>query len=138
MNGSFLKIYADGGARGNPGPSACAFVVVEDGRVVYKKTKFLGKATNNEAEYNAVIIALDWLNRKKFPNRQIIFYLDSELVAKQLSGKYKIRSKKLSLLAGYAKTLERNLDYKVIFRQLEREKNRLADALVNQEIDENL
>ena len=64
MNNS-VKIYTDGGARGNPGPAAAAFVVVADGKVIYKDSKFLGISTNNEAEYRALIIALEWLNCTK-------------------------------------------------------------------------
>ena len=56
-----VQIYCDGGARGNPGPGACAFVVMQDKTIVYKEAKYLGKVTNNVAEYNGVINALQWL-----------------------------------------------------------------------------
>lgn len=133
-----LKIYTDGGARGNPGPSAAAFVVIEGGKVMHKGTEFLGKKTNNEAEYAGVIIALKWLLQKKdeYKKREILFCLDSELVTRQLVGQYKVKSKNLQPLITEVKKLERELGARVNYTYVPREKNRLADSLLNETIDE--
>lgn len=136
----FLKIYTDGGARGNPGFAACAFVVVRDGRVIYKDSLFLNTTTNNVAEYTGVIYALEWLtkNWKNFPEEKIFFFLDSELVVKQLTGKYKIKSKHLKILATRVKKIESQIGKKIVYKLVGREKNTLADSLVNKKIDENI
>ena len=95
MKGS-LKIFCDGGSRGNPGKSASAFVVEEKGSIIYSEAKYLGIATNNFAEYSAVLLALRWIKENKdILEKEIIFVLDSELVARQINGVYKIKNKKL-------------------------------------------
>jgi len=133
-----LKIYCDGGARGNPGPAAAAFIVEKNSRVIYKGAKFLGKTTNNVAEYNATIIATRWIleNLKEFSG-QITFYLDSELVAKQLSGKFRVKNENLRNLFFTIKTLEKQISAKVNYLSVPREKNKIADFLVNKILDEN-
>lgn len=137
---SDLTIYTDGGARGNPGPAASSFVVVKSGAVVYKESKFLGKKTNNQAEYEAVILALNWLikNSKIHENKIINFYLDSELVVRQLTGAYKIKSKTIHTLFELAKEIMSKIEGKIFFTAVKREKNKLADKLVNEKIDENV
>lgn len=135
---TFLKIYCDGGARGNPGPAAAAFVAEEDGKVIYKGTKFLGTTTNNVAEYSAVILALVWLLKNssiQHPASGIQIILDSELVAKQLSGKFKIKNSNLKKLFEDAKSLEKKIQVKITFSTVERSKNKLADFLVNKTLD---
>jgi len=135
-----IKIFSDGGARGNPGPAACAFVAVKSGKVVYSQAKFLGKTTNNVAEYNGLLIALTWLfnNQKLFTERVINIYLDSQLVVQQLNGSYKIKNLKIKPLAFRAKNLERLIKNKVNYFFVPRSKNKLADALLNKKIDENI
>lgn len=139
MNQSF-KIYTDGGARGNPGPAAAAFVVIKEGKVYYKTAKFLGKTTNNIAEYWGIILALNWLSKniKTFQEKEINIFVDSQLVARQLAGFYKIKSEKLKPLSLLVKKLEKKILTTVKYEELPREKNRLADALVNKKIDENI
>ena len=130
-------VYCDGGARGNPGPAAAAFVVEEGGRAIHKEAKFLGEATNNVAEYKGVILALKWISqRKKEMPEKIQFVLDSELVTKQLSGKYKIKNENLRNLYFSAKELENKIPSKVFYLNVERERNRLSDFLVNKKLDE--
>ena len=140
MNQQSLKIYCDGGARGNPGPGASAFVVTKDTKVVYGESRFLANTTNNFAEYNAVLMALNWLqkNEKFSRGKTSVLLLDSELVVKQLNGEYKIKNEKLKLLAMQAKKLEEKLGRKVFYKSIPRSKNVLPDSLVNKEIDENL
>ena len=67
-----MIIYCDGGSRGNPGPAASAFVVTEDGKTIFKDSKFLGVETNNVAEYTAVLLAIEWLSDKKAKGEIII------------------------------------------------------------------
>src|SRR3989344_1482565 len=90
-----ISVYTDGGSRGNPGPAACAFVIKDENqKILFWKGVYLGVATNNIAEYSAVVEAFHYLNDQiTNPKTQIDFYLDSELVVKQLNGVYKIRDK---------------------------------------------
>ncbi|MFV1917086.1 MAG: ribonuclease HI family protein [Patescibacteria group bacterium] len=133
-----IKIYSDGGARGNPGPAAAAFVVISDGRVNYKKAKYLGEATNNVAEYCGVLMALDWLVKDKVVSvKKIGFYLDSELVANQLSGNYKVKNENLKTLILKIKKLEEKSGINIVYKSVPRSKNKLADYLVNEVLDEN-
>ena len=93
---SKIKVYCDGGSRGNPGKSASAFVVEENKKIIYSEAKYLGIATNNLAEYNAVFAALKWVREnKELLKKEIVFILDSELVVKQINGLYKVKNKKL-------------------------------------------
>ena len=88
-----LKVYTDGGSRGNPGKSACAFIVVKDGNIIKEDSKFLGIKTNNEAEYTAIISALSFVKEKEFN-----LFSDSELVIKQLNREYQVRQGHLAKL----------------------------------------
>lgn len=135
-----LKIYSDGGSRGNPGPSACAFAVIYNGKIIFKGSRFLGKKTNNEAEYYGLIIALEWLNNNlsKFNNLRIInFFLDSELVVKQVNRVYRVKGQNLKPLYSKVTKLINDLNIKTNFFSIPREKNKIADRLLNMEIDEN-
>lgn len=131
-----IRIYCDGGARGNPGPAAAAFVVEAKGKVIHKEAFFLGKATNNVAEYSAVVSALDWA-ANNFPMEAIGVALDSELVAKQMSGIFKIKNEALRNYFFSAKELEKKISGKVFYTAVGRNKNKLADFLVNKVLDEN-
>ena len=136
---TLLKIYCDGGARGNPGPAAAAFVVERRGKVIFKSARFLGKATNNVAEYSAVLLAMRWLS--KFDPKdlsEVRFILDSELVAKQLAGLFKIKNENLRNLYFSVKEEEKKIPLSISFAAVPRNKNRLADLLVNRTLDENL
>ena len=132
-----IFIYCDGGARGNPGPAASAFVAIQDGKVIHKASKYLGKATNNVAEYGSVILALTWLykNYKSALDLEVTVNLDSELVTKQMSGLYKVKNPKLKEMHVIGKRLESKLSTKVLYKWTPRDKNRLADFLVNKELD---
>jgi len=135
-----LNIYTDGGSRGNPGSSACAFVAEMDYKEIFKKSKFLDTQTNNFAEYSAIILALNWA--VSFPiitnnHPQIIFLSDSELVVKQLNGIYKIKNESLKKLNDEIKKIVFENGLKVIFKNISRDENKTADALVNAELDIN-
>ena len=125
-----MKIYTDGGSRGNPGKSAATFIVVENNQIIKEKSFYLGIKTNNEAEYLAIIHALEEL---KEDNAEIIS--DSELVIKQIIGEYKINKPHLKLLNQEIQGLISNR--KIKFSNAERENKFItrADYLVNKELD---
>lgn len=129
-----LKIFCDGGARGNPGPAASAIIVTKNGKVIYSDAKYLGAATNNVAEYNAVLLGLNYL--EKNPS-DATFVLDSELVTNQLSGDFKVKNENLKKLFQEIKILENKLKTKISYIHVLRENNQLADLLVNETLDEN-
>ncbi len=132
----FLKIYTDGGAIGNPGPSGIGAVFVnEKNKIIKKIYKYIGKATNNQAEYKAVIFALE--EAKKIKASKIEFFLDSELIVNQLNRKYKIKNKDLGSLFVKVWNLIQSFK-KVSFLYIPREKNKEADKLVKKAISEAL
>lgn len=139
MNEGFINVYTDGGSRGNPGKSACGFAVEQKGKIIKKGSKYLGITTNNVAEYEGVILALVWIIsiQQKTVFKNVFFYLDSELIVKQLNGIYKIKNLNLLKLNNKIRKLINCLDSKVIFQHVPREKNKLADGLVNEELDKN-
>ncbi len=142
MNQDKIVIHSDGGARGNPGPGACAYTIEVNGKVIKKAGKFLGKVTNNIAEYSGVIEALKWLsnNKKVFENSSnpTRFFLDSELVVKQMNGEYRVKDEKLKTLFSEVNELLDNLHLRILFISVPRSKNKIADSIVNQELDENV
>lgn len=136
---SNLKIYTDGGARGNPGPAACGAVIKnEKEEIISEISKYIGVATNNQAEYKALILALEEaqniFKKKKSSKKHIECYLDSELVVKQLKREYKMKNEGLKPLFMEAGNLISNFD-SVEFIHIPREQNKLADKLVNKELD---
>lgn len=134
-----IFIYCDGGARGNPGPAASAFVVEKNRRIIKKESAFIGVATNNVAEYQAVIMALKWLASDTsimYHVSSIDFILDSQLVARQLNGLYKVKNEILRNLFFTIKTLEKKIKAKINYVSVTREKNKLADFLVNEKLDQ--
>lgn len=135
-----LKIYSDGGARGNPGPSGSAFVVFKNNKVIYKEYKYYGSKTNNQAEYLALLMACEWLEKNKIKNSKVNFYLDSELIVNQMNGVYKIKNEILKKIYLKVKLIEELLlknSNQVFYTSVKREFNSIADKLVNKAIDEN-
>ena len=136
-----LIVYTDGGSRGNPGPAAAAFIIADSsGRPIKQSGVYLGVTTNNQAEYQAVLQALTWISQNQitYSSEKIDFYLDSELVARQLSGQYKIKSKELIPLALRVKNIQNLLssqNIQIAFYSIPRELNKSADRLVNQTLD---
>ncbi len=131
-----LRIYTDGGARGNPGPSACAFVVLNDqNKSIFQQGFYLGISTNNQAEYTAVLKAIEWLEHCSLLITHYSFYLDSLLVVKQMRGEYKIKDPKLKILHDKIKLKIVNCKLKIDFVHIPRGQNYAADALVNQTLD---
>jgi len=134
--GEKIEIYCDGGARGNPGPAASAFVITVDGKLIYSSSKYLGETTNNVAEYSAVNLAYEWLMKNKdlVGNKDLLFILDSELVVKQLIGKYKVKKDHLKALCDKVKIYQNDF-LSVRYVHVLRNKNKLADRLVNEALD---
>ena len=131
-----IKIFCDGGARGNPGPAAYGFVVYLDDKLIQKGAGYLGIATNNFAEYTAVIKALARL-KNHYQGSDMQFYLDSQLVVLQLSGIYKVKNAQIRELVFRVRTLE-NSFRAITYRHIPRERNKEADALVNLALDKQL
>ncbi|MGB2599339.1 MAG: ribonuclease HI family protein [Candidatus Omnitrophota bacterium] len=128
-----LEIYADGGARGNPGPAGIGVVLFdENGEKVEEISKYIGLATNNVAEYMAVIYGLMEAMLKNA--RKVVLNVDSELVAKQLRGEYRVKNQDLLKFFSIALNIFRGFD-KVEVREIPREKNKEADTLVNKAIN---
>lgn len=128
-------IYTDGAARGNPGPSgAGVFITDEHGNEVVRLHKFLGKRTNNVAEYAALYLALSQSKKKHF--KEIVIYSDSELMVRQIRGEYRVKNEGLKKL--YRKVMELLGYFEYRFYHIRREKNKIADQLANLAIDEEL
>jgi ribonuclease HI len=131
-----IIIYTDGGSRGNPGPAAIGVLFCNEKKEVFKRfSKFLGQMTNNEAEYQAVIFALkkfkSLFGKKLAKETEIEIRSDSELLINQLKGKYKILETSLQPL--FLEIWNLRLDFKKVnFKLIPREKNKLADELVNE------
>lgn len=133
-----LNIYCDGGARGNPGPAASAFIVKSSsGGTIYKKGIYLGIATNNQAEYQAVIQALLYVIKQQ-KTEDVDVYVDSILVASQINGLFKIKNPELRNLLFKIRELESQTKSKIKYIIIPRKKNLEADLLVNLTLDNNL
>ena len=134
-----IIIYTDGGSRGNPGPAGMGVVIADKkGKMVKEYSGFLGVKTNNEAEYEAVIFGLKkikaLLGKEKIKNTEIEFRLDSQLIARQLNGEYKIEEEKLFPL--FIKIWNLKMDFGPIkFSEIPREQNKEADRLANEAMD---
>jgi ribonuclease HI len=127
------KLYTDGGSRGNPGPAAYGYVLeAEDGTVLAAHGKRIGVATNNVAEYSALIAGLEKALELAVPEVEVIS--DSELLVKQMQGEYRVKNEALRELFAEASRLAGRLGA-VSYRAVRREHNELADSLVNEALD---
>jgi probable phosphoglycerate mutase len=128
-----VRLYTDGGARGNPGPAAYAFVLeAEDGTVLAAEGQAIGVATNNVAEYSALVAGLERAVELGLDDIEVIS--DSELLVKQMRGEYRVKNDALRALSLEAAALARKLR-RVEYRAVRREHNELADRLVNEALD---
>lgn len=129
-----LIIYTDGGSRGNPGPSASGFVIMDGHEnIIEEGGEYLGITTNNQAEYQAVRTALELAY--KYNPKKIFFRIDSLLVVNQMIGKFKIKNKDLWPINSAIHRLIDSHDAKVEFTHVRREFNKLADQKVNEVLD---
>jgi len=130
---SRATLFADGGSRGNPGPAASgAVLLAQDGTVLAEVGKFLGIATNNVAEWRALIIGLE--RARELGIDEIAIRMDSELVVRQVTGVYRVKHADLIPLASQVKTMLRAFKT-VDIRHVPRKENAAPDAVVNQVLD---
>lgn len=131
-NLSPVTIYTDGASRGNPGQAGIGAVIHLDHDHIYETKKYIGIATNNTAEYRALIHALAWLQERGW-SRPLMIYSDSQLMVRQLTGRYKIKQAHLQALAREVhKLLHFFPSHEIIY--ISREENRQADRLANEAI----
>ena len=128
-----VRLYTDGGSRGNPGPSAFAYVIeAEDGTVLAAHGETIGVATNNVAEYSGLVAGLKAALELHVSELDVVS--DSELLVKQMRGEYKVKNEALRALSLEAARLAREVG-KVEYRHVRRAENELADRLVNEALD---
>lgn len=134
MTAKVLRLFTDGAARGNPGPAGVGVVIEDDqGLRLRGLTRYIGIATNNQAEYRALIEGLEAVGEWR-PDR-VEIYLDSRLVVEQVKGNFKVKNAELQPLHRRAQELVRALPVAFV-EHVERERNRGADALANRAIDD--
>jgi len=127
------KLFTDGGSRGNPGPAAYAYVLeAEDGTVLDTRGEAIGVATNNVAEYRALVAGLERAVELGVGELDVVS--DSELLVRQMRGEYKVKNAALRMLSFEAAQLESQIG-RVTYRAVRREHNELADRLVNEALD---
>jgi ribonuclease HI len=131
-----VKIFADGGSRGNPGPSASGFVVLDmEDNILVDKGIYLGVTTNNQAEYTALKLALE--ECRAMGVKEVHVYMDSLLVVNQMKGIFKVKNRDLWPIHDAIKTLAKGFR-KIGFQHVPREFNKLADTAVNRALDDHL
>jgi ribonuclease HI len=127
------RLSTDGGARGNPGPAAYGYVLeAEDGTVLEARGETIGVATNNVAEYRALVAGLEKAAELGVDELEVVS--DSELLVRQMTGEYKVKNEALQELNAEAAAIARRVG-KVRYTSVRREHNQLADALVNDALD---
>jgi len=128
-----INVYTDGGSKGNPGPSSIGIVFYVNGVSDYRFNQSIGTATNNDAEYFALIKALEILISRyhnKNP-KQVNFYSDSRLMVNQVNGLFKVKNAKIREYILKIRALEQDFKHPVSYHYIPREKNSEADSLVN-------
>ncbi|MBQ6450099.1 ribonuclease HI family protein [bacterium] len=133
-----MTIKCDGGSRSNPGPAASAFAVWQGTDLIYRQGLFLGIATNNQAEYKAVIASLQWLAAQDRLPDKVTWKLDSMLVVEQIIGNWKVKDYKLRFLRDKCRELLAEIfpdSSAYQFMYIPRAQNVVADALVNETLD---
>jgi ribonuclease HI len=131
------KIFTDGGSRGNPGIAGAGFVVFDQGdEKIFEAGFFLGKKTNNEAEYLGFLRSLEWVRDQKLDNIDVTdWFLDSKLVVEQINKNWKIKEQRLKEIANDCWKILDTLPHLGKIAHIPREKNCLADALANKAMD---
>lgn len=135
-----LEINTDGGSRGNPGPAGIGVYAASNGKKIFTISETIGETTNNVAEYTAVIRSLEVLLEKKIFTQKLKYILDSELIVRQIIGKYKVKLPHLKILRQQVVDLVKELREKeqvelMTFITVPRELNKKADSLVNEALD---
>ncbi len=129
-----LTLYTDGASRGNPGEAAFAYTIAGDGVPSIEEAGCLGRITNNQAEYTALVRALEHALRLG-PDHRLLIHSDSELLVKQMRGEYKVKNEELRELFAQASRLVRQFTGDVKFKHVRREHNKRADELCNLALD---
>jgi len=128
-----IEVFTDGGSRGNPGKAACAFVVYKENKVIHEEFSYLGITTNNQAEYSGLLNALKYLISNNILEAK--FYSDSELMVKQILKLYKVKDAGIQKI--YTEVIKEISKFKKFeISHIRREKNSVADKLVNKCLDE--
>ena len=134
MINNILEVYTDGGAKGNPGLAAIGIVIYKNKKKIFNLHQSIGWGTNNEAEYKALIKALNIIKEKKDYFSQIekiIFYSDSKLLVNQVNGFFKVKQGKIKEYILKIRELEMKINLPIVYHLIPREKNKEADQLVN-------
>jgi len=129
-----LTIYTDGASRGNPGAAAFAYVISREGQQPIEEAECLGDATNNQAEYTALVRALERALQLG-PHHRLLVHSDSELMVKQMNGEYRVKNADLRDLYEQACALRQRFEGAVTIRHVRRALNKRADELCNQALD---
>jgi ribonuclease HI len=140
-----IFLNTDGGSRGNPGPAGIGVVFYgEDGKEIHSCRDCIGIATNNQAEYSAIIKALQVLVKSKWfllnndDSSEVVCRLDSQLVVEQINGNFKVKNEGISVLLNSLNSIRKDIKLKLKFIYVPREENKRADKLVNEALDEKL
>jgi ribonuclease HI len=134
MTEPLITIHTDGASRGNPGPAAYAYILQPDGEEPIEEAGRLGRMTNNQAEYTALVRALEHA-LELGPEHGVLVHSDSELLVKQMRGEYRVKNEDLRGLFEEARILSRKFRGGVEFCHIRREQNSRADALGNEALD---
>jgi ribonuclease HI len=138
---SKISIFTDGGARGNPGPAALGvFIEDENKQELARIGERIGDATNNVAEYSAIVEGFNWAlqNKDRFNIQSINFYMDSQLACSQLTGLFKVKNPKIREFVFEIRQKEAELKMPIFYSHIPREKNFMADSMVNLALDNKL
>ncbi len=132
-----LKVYTDGGAIGNPGPAAISFVIYQDNKIFLQYSEKIGSSTNNFAEYSALIKAQEKI--KELLSRlnnvtKITFFSDSALMVNQLNGLFKVKDATIREFVMKARILEQEIKIPIVYKNIPRENNTLADSLIKKQL----
>jgi len=126
-----LNVFTDGGAVNNPGPAAYAFVVYSDNKLLFRFSEKIGFATNNFAEYTALLKSLEWIKSNKGDKiTNVVILSDSRLMVNQVNGFFKVKSPDIRGFILKIRILEQEIELPVVYKNIPREQNRLADSLV--------
>ncbi|MBK8981234.1 MAG: ribonuclease HI family protein [Ignavibacteria bacterium] len=134
---NYISVYTDGASRGNPGNSAIGIAVYDiDNKPVFEYKKHIGTGTNNSAEYRALIYSIEIIKNLKIDFELVNFYCDSELVVKQVRGEYRIKNPDMIKLSQEFFNGLKNLHKRYTITHISRDKNKTADRLANEALDE--
>ena len=130
------ELYVDGASRNNPGPAGAGFYLLKEGEPIVKQGMYLGRKTNNQAEYLALLLGVYYAQKYMGEFDSLVIKADSELMVRQVSGIYKVKNKELARLHSAIKKMLDALNFKI--EHVRREQNKVADRLANEGIDKKI